>query len=150
MLRKVACRGKRCTETTLKLSKLGKVSGKRLVGARGFEPPTSRTRTVRSARLSYAPIRPARSCARDRKNTCAAVGGQEANVVNSYKNPPRNFHQSQAYMKPLKCPFPRTCSYIDRTIYANYPWANLFETYIANASTTPLSRFGPRIRMLAP
>ena len=27
----------------------------RKIGARGFEPPTSRTRTVRSTRLSYAP-----------------------------------------------------------------------------------------------
>jgi hypothetical protein len=27
----------------------------RLVGARGFEPPTSRSRTVRSTRLSHAP-----------------------------------------------------------------------------------------------
>ena len=26
-----------------------------MVGARGFEPPASRTRTVRSTRLSYAP-----------------------------------------------------------------------------------------------
>ena len=26
-----------------------------LVGARGFEPPTSRSRTVRSTRLSHAP-----------------------------------------------------------------------------------------------
>ena len=26
-----------------------------LVGARGFEPPASRSRTVRSTRLSYAP-----------------------------------------------------------------------------------------------
>src|SRR5688572_13945907 len=29
----------------------------RLVGARGFEPPTSRSRTVRATRLRYAPIR---------------------------------------------------------------------------------------------
>src|SRR5690606_9179814 len=29
--------------------------GKRMVGARGFEPPASRTRTVRSTKLSYAP-----------------------------------------------------------------------------------------------
>ena len=28
---------------------------KLLVGARGFEPPTSRSRTVRSTRLSHAP-----------------------------------------------------------------------------------------------
>ncbi|MDB5073986.1 MAG: hypothetical protein JWO42_165 [Chloroflexi bacterium] len=28
-----------------------------LVGARGFEPPTSRSRTVRSTRLSHAPYR---------------------------------------------------------------------------------------------
>ena len=27
-----------------------------LVGARGFEPPTSRTRTVRATKLRYAPI----------------------------------------------------------------------------------------------
>ena len=27
-----------------------------MVGARGFEPPTSRSRTVRSTRLSHAPI----------------------------------------------------------------------------------------------
>ena len=27
-----------------------------LVGARGFEPPTSRSRTVRSTRLSHAPM----------------------------------------------------------------------------------------------
>ena len=28
----------------------------KMVGARGFEPPTSRSRTVRSTRLSHAPI----------------------------------------------------------------------------------------------
>src|SRR5688572_2087711 len=30
-----------------------------VVGARGFEPPTSRSRTVRATRLRYAPLRPA-------------------------------------------------------------------------------------------
>src|SRR3982751_6177646 len=30
-----------------------------VVGARGFEPPTSRSRTVRATRLRYPPIRPA-------------------------------------------------------------------------------------------
>src|SRR2546428_2220034 len=30
-----------------------------MVGARGFEPPTSRSRTVRATRLRYAPTRPA-------------------------------------------------------------------------------------------
>ena len=33
-----------------------KTSSGRMVGARGLEPPTSRSRTVRSTRLSYAPI----------------------------------------------------------------------------------------------
>src|SRR5207247_11258744 len=33
--------------------------GRSLVGARGFEPPTSRSRTVRATRLRYAPTRPA-------------------------------------------------------------------------------------------
>src|SRR2546427_1078552 len=33
--------------------------GRTLVGARGFEPPTSRSRTVRATRLRYAPTRPA-------------------------------------------------------------------------------------------
>lgn len=28
-----------------------------MVGARGFEPPTSRSRTVRATRLRYAPLR---------------------------------------------------------------------------------------------
>src|SRR3989442_11904003 len=32
--------------------------GRTLVGARGFEPPTSRSRTVRATRLRYAPTRP--------------------------------------------------------------------------------------------
>src|SRR5262245_30811264 len=31
---------------------------RRVVGARGFEPPTSRSRTVRATRLRYAPHRP--------------------------------------------------------------------------------------------
>src|SRR5213594_2310047 len=31
--------------------------GRTLVGARGFEPPTSRSRTVRATRLRYAPTR---------------------------------------------------------------------------------------------
>ncbi|MEA2658139.1 MAG: hypothetical protein QOF64_724, partial [Candidatus Binatota bacterium] len=31
---------------------------KEMVGASGFEPPTSRTRTVRSTKLSHAPTRP--------------------------------------------------------------------------------------------
>src|SRR2546430_11451384 len=33
--------------------------GRTLVGARGFEPPTSRSRTVRATSLRYAPTRPA-------------------------------------------------------------------------------------------
>ena len=33
------------------------VEGKEMVGASGFEPPTSRTRTVRSTKLSHAPTR---------------------------------------------------------------------------------------------
>src|SRR5437667_1361565 len=36
----------------------GRTDGE-LVGARGFEPPTSRSRTVRATRLRYAPTRPA-------------------------------------------------------------------------------------------
>src|SRR3989449_11668776 len=37
----------------------GRPPGRRsLVGARGFEPPTSRSRTVRATRLRYAPTRP--------------------------------------------------------------------------------------------
>src|SRR5205809_6324543 len=32
--------------------------GRSLVGARGFEPPPSRSRTVRATRLRYAPTRP--------------------------------------------------------------------------------------------
>src|SRR5262249_25931646 len=34
-------------------------AGGEMVGARGFEPPTSRSRTVRATRLRYAPTRPA-------------------------------------------------------------------------------------------
>src|SRR5262245_49590182 len=34
-------------------------TGGEMVGARGFEPPTSRSRTVRATRLRYAPTRPA-------------------------------------------------------------------------------------------
>src|SRR5687768_16677919 len=37
----------------------GRRAAKEVVGARGFEPPTSRSRTVRATRLRYAPIRPA-------------------------------------------------------------------------------------------
>src|SRR5215510_489217 len=32
-------------------------TGREMVGARGFEPPTSRSRTVRATRLRYAPTR---------------------------------------------------------------------------------------------
>src|SRR2546428_6643635 len=35
----------------------GRRTGGELVGARGFEPPTSRSRTVRATRLRYAPTR---------------------------------------------------------------------------------------------
>ena len=41
-----------------------------MVGARGFEPPASRTRTVRSARLSYAP--------KKRNHSVAAAREKEA------------------------------------------------------------------------
>src|SRR5690606_1799365 len=44
-----------------------------MVGARGFEPPTSRSRTVRSTRLSHAPIslrRTAIGKSRKRKTAC--------------------------------------------------------------------------------
>src|SRR5262245_192550 len=37
----------------------GDRTGGEMVGARGFEPPTSRSRTVRATRLRYAPTRPA-------------------------------------------------------------------------------------------
>src|SRR5437879_8229721 len=37
----------------------GSRTGGEMVGARGFEPPTSRSRTVRATRLRYAPTRPA-------------------------------------------------------------------------------------------
>src|SRR5687768_9114202 len=37
----------------------GRRAAEAVVGARGFEPPTSRSRTVRATRLRYAPIRPA-------------------------------------------------------------------------------------------
>src|ERR687884_338882 len=36
----------------------GRRTTEEVVGARGFEPPTSRSRTVRATRLRYAPIRP--------------------------------------------------------------------------------------------
>src|SRR5256885_13914709 len=36
---------------------LGRRTVREMVGARGFEPPTSRSRTVRATRLRYAPTR---------------------------------------------------------------------------------------------
>src|SRR5207245_11223439 len=36
---------------------VGRRAGGEMVGARGFEPPTSRSRTVRATRLRYAPTR---------------------------------------------------------------------------------------------
>ena len=60
-----------------------------MVGARGFEPPASRSRTVRSTKLSYAPTRacgkPIRAereamfrgnAPRERENTAPSHGGQ--------------------------------------------------------------------------
>ena len=41
-------------EETQVVKRLGK---KEMVGASGFEPPTSRSRTVRSTKLSHAPTR---------------------------------------------------------------------------------------------
>src|SRR5207249_10254298 len=38
---------------------MSKREAKEMVGASGFEPPTSRSRTVRSTRLSHAPTRSA-------------------------------------------------------------------------------------------
>ena len=50
------CRGKTPINFSLQTKKASKEAFFiKLVGARGFEPPTSRSRTVRSTRLSHAP-----------------------------------------------------------------------------------------------
>ena|GEM_PF-6899262 len=48
-----------------------------MVGARGFEPPTSRSRTVRSTRLSHAPTRDSDNRGAGRKCQSAADRAQE-------------------------------------------------------------------------
>jgi hypothetical protein len=52
-----------------------------MVGARGFEPPTSRSRTVRSARLSYAPIRSSEGDSRGDATGLFGSGSQRS-IVN--------------------------------------------------------------------
>src|SRR2546425_6476093 len=42
---------------TARRPRLGRRTVREMVGARGFEPPTSRSRTVRATRLRYAPTR---------------------------------------------------------------------------------------------
>src|SRR5262249_42657919 len=42
---------------TVRQPEWGRRTIREMVGARGFEPPTSRSRTVRATRLRYAPIR---------------------------------------------------------------------------------------------
>ena len=45
-------------DTSRRSNKLFKrIGGSKMVGASGFEPPTSRSRTVRSTKLSHAPTR---------------------------------------------------------------------------------------------
>src|SRR5687768_4707375 len=63
----------------------GRPAGVGMVGARGFEPPTSRSRTVRATRLRYAPKRTGpivqdspfpRVLAHERDESAVAVGGR--------------------------------------------------------------------------
>jgi hypothetical protein len=61
-----------------------------MVGARGFEPPASRTRTVRSTKLSYAPsICFGGPGATDGRRTSATLSGKRRAGGRDYLRPRR-------------------------------------------------------------
>ncbi len=71
-----------------------------LVGARGFEPPTSRSRTVRSTRLSHAPTENSKQLDTRLRAELSQIYPVAVSVIvsvptslqqkESYKNDPRN------------------------------------------------------------